>query len=205
MKMLTSQHNKTIRQHIRQRRQALTALEQQQAATDLVTQFANHADFCAARDIAIYLTNDGELNTQPLIEWLWSAGKTVYLPVMHPFQSGYLLFQRYQISTPMHINRFGIAEPKLDCSAICPVAQLSLICLPLVAFDDKCHRLGMGGGFYDRTLSQLSQLSPASGRLAKPILLGLAHPCQQVESLPQQPWDVPLDAILTPTKRWSAV
>ena len=144
-----------LRMEIRRRRQALTQIEQQQAAADLTEMFASQTALQQADQIALYLTNDAELDTQLLIQWLWQQGKTLYLPVMHPFATGYLLFQRYSAKTPMLFNRFGIAEPVLDCSQICPLSELSLICLPLVAFDAAGNRMGMGGGFYDRTLSQL--------------------------------------------------
>ncbi|HJS16838.1 MAG TPA: 5-formyltetrahydrofolate cyclo-ligase, partial [Rheinheimera sp.] len=59
--------------------------------------------------------------------------------------------------------------------------------------------LGMGGGFYDRTLSQLSSDTKSFGA-RKPALIGLAHDCQHVESVPVEAWDIPLPAICTPTK-----
>jgi 5-formyltetrahydrofolate cyclo-ligase len=191
-----------LRLDIRRRRQALTPVEQQQAGQDLAAIFANQPQLQQADHIALYLTNDAELDTHPLIQMLWQQGKTLYLPVMHPFCPGYLLFQRYSAKTPMQFNRFGIAEPVLDCSQICPLSELSLICLPLVAFDAAGNRMGMGGGFYDRTLSQLSRTTVAPSdtleQKPQPWLLGLAHQCQQVPSLPQQAWDIPLDAVLTP-------
>ncbi len=201
-----------LRSEMRARRQALTKAEQQQAAVDLVSAFAGQTALQQAQHIALYLTNDAELDTSLLIAWLWQQGKQLYLPVLHPFAPGYLLFQRYSADTTMRPNPFGIPEPVLNCSQICPLSQLSLICLPLVAFDAAGNRMGMGGGFYDRTLAQLqlcSQTMPLqeSGqrpeqpqRLQRPVLLGLAHQCQQLEALPQQAWDIPLQAVLTPKK-----
>jgi len=212
--------NTTLRQQLRSemraRRQALTKAQQQQAAVDLVSAFAGQTALQPAQHIALYLTNDAELDTSLLIAWLWQQGKQLYLPVLHPFAPGYLLFQRYSTDTPMRPNRFGIPEPVLNCSQICPLSQLSLICLPLVAFDAAGNRMGMGGGFYDRTLAQLqfcSQTMPLqqSGqrpeqpqRLQQPMLLGLAHQCQQLDALPQQAWDIPLNAVLTPTRLFVA-
>lgn len=203
--------NQTLRQQLRRdmrrRRQALSQAEQQQAAVDLVSAFAGQAALLQAEHIALYLSNDAELDTSLLIEWLWQQDKQLYLPILHPFCPGYLLFQRYSSSTPMQRNRFGIPEPVLNCSQICPLSQLSLICLPLVAFDTAGNRMGMGGGFYDRTLAQLPAFretlpSQASGQ--PPMLLGLAHQCQQLDALPQQAWDIPLHAVLTPTKLFVA-
>ena len=99
-------------------------------------------------------------------------------------------------------NRYGILEPQLNCSHVSPVAQLDIILMPLVAFDSKGNRLGMGGGYYDRTLSftqhQTGFHSPSEKRAPK--LVGIAHDIQEVDALPIAPWDVPLDAIVTPSR-----
>jgi 5-formyltetrahydrofolate cyclo-ligase len=132
----------------------------------------------------------------PAIHWLWAQQKEVYLPVLHPFTPGHLLFLRYTATSPMTRNRYGIAEPELDMSQVVPHSTLDLICTPLVAFDAGGNRLGMGGGYYDRTLAcwHEHRLGP------KP--LGIAHDCQQVETVPQEEWDVPLPQIITPSRCW---
>ncbi|WP_087023832.1 5-formyltetrahydrofolate cyclo-ligase [Thaumasiovibrio subtropicus] len=185
----------TLRQQIRQRRQAIPLQAQQNAANALLQRAKATHVFSDAKHIALYLVNDGEIDPMPLIEWLWQQGKSVYLPVVHPFSKGHLLFLHFDLNTPLVDNRFGIPEPQLNVLHVKPAQQLDLICTPLVAFDDRGHRLGMGGGFYDRTLAAL----PST---AKPQVIGLAHDCQQVEKLPEESWDVPLPAILTPAKYW---
>ncbi|WP_349918366.1 5-formyltetrahydrofolate cyclo-ligase [Aeromonas veronii] len=186
----------SLRQLIRQRRKSLSQDEQQAAAEQLVVRFKEHPDILAARRIALYLANDGELNPLPTIHWLWAQQKEVYLPVLHPFTPGHLLFQRYTATSPMIRNRFGIPEPELDMSQVVPHSMLDIICTPLVAFDATGNRLGMGGGYYDRTLASWHE-----HRLG-PLPLGLAHDCQQVDSVPQEQWDVPLPQILTPARLW---
>lgn len=185
------QSRQQLRTEIRRRRMALTASAQQQAAASLVQQVLQQPHLMAKQHFALYLSNDGEINTAPLIAALRSAGKTLYLPVLHPFATGYLLFQHYEVHTPLQPNRFAIAEPVLNCAQVKPVAELEVIFTPLVAFDASGQRLGMGGGFYDRTLSQL----PRPHHCA---IIGLAHNCQQVAQVPVEPWDQPLDAIITP-------
>lgn len=187
---------KQIRQQVRKARQQLSAEAQNQAAEALVQQAQQFSGLLQAQHIALYLSNDGELDTTPLLQYLQQQGKNLYLPVLHPFTTGYLLFQRYDAKTPMHLNQFGISEPKPDVTAIMVPAQLDVILMPLVAFDAQGQRLGMGGGFYDRTLSTLPKTSQ------KPLLVGLAHQCQQVETVPTEPWDVPLPLVLTPNQLW---
>lgn len=187
------QNRQQLRTEIRRRRMALTTSEQQQAANALVTQVLQHPTLMAKQHFALYLSNDGEINTTPLITALLAAGKTLYLPILHPVVPGYLLFQHYDKNTAMTTNRFGIAEPAINCSQLKPVAELEVIFTPLVAFDAQGNRLGMGGGFYDRTLSQL----PSGHSTA---LIGLAHQCQLVPQLPVAAWDQPLNGIITPTK-----
>ena len=183
-----------LRKAIRQRRNALSVIQQRNAAIALATSLSSHSKIQAANRIAVYLTNDGELGTSIFIDWCWQQQKEVYLPVVHPFSSGNLLFLRYQQDSKLVSNAFGILEPKLDVTKVCPLTELDIICTPLVAFDETGARLGMGGGFYDRSLAhwQQSKLYP----------LGLAHDCQLVENIPVESWDIPLPEIITPSKNY---
>lgn len=186
--------NRTLlRQSIRAIRQKLTIAEQRHASSLLTSRLANHNKIQAAKTIALYLANDGELDLLPFIEWCWQQNKKVYLPVLHPFSEGHLLFLLFEKNSVMVQNQYGINEPKLDVSKVCPLNQLNIICTPLVAFDNSGARLGMGGGFYDRTLAnwQQHQVYP----------IGLAHDCQQVDKIPTELWDIPLPEIITPTAR----
>lgn len=180
-----------IRKQIRQARQQLSSAQQQHAAQALCSQFLNLPELLNSQHIAVYLHNDGEIATAELINSLWQLGKSVYLPVLHPFTPGFLLFQRYQANTDMTSNKYGIAEPILSCQDIKVVAELDLILTPLVAFDAQGQRMGMGGGFYDRTF--------AAQPLAQRRMIGLAHDCQQVACIPTEAWDVPLPVVVTPS------
>ena len=190
----TTSQRQQLRKITRTKRQQLSAEAQQQAATDLAAKVLASDIIAPGQHIALYLANDGELDTYPLIQALWQLGKSVYLPVLHPFIAGYLLFVRYDKDTLLYPNKFGIPEPLPACHRLIPLQQLDIIFTPLVAFDAAGNRLGMGGGFYDRTLSQLDST------VRKPQLIGLAHDCQHVETVPVEAWDIPLPAICTPTK-----
>lgn len=183
-----------IRTRVRHLRRNLTTEQQLNAANQAAILAMNFAPVQQAHKVALFLSFDGELNTQPLIAELRHRGKQVYLPVLHPFSTGQLLFIRYDASTPLTPNRLGIPEPPLDIRNLATLRDLDVLMVPLVAFDAQGQRLGMGGGFYDRTL----QNWPQHGLLP----VGLAHDCQQVEALPGADWDVPLPVIITPSKVW---
>ncbi|SFC75556.1 5-formyltetrahydrofolate cyclo-ligase [Pseudoalteromonas denitrificans] len=188
-----------IRDLVRKKRNALTQKEQKLAAETIKLNLSQVVNGYKNAKIALYLSNDGELNTAKLIELIQKDNHEIYLPVLHPFKSGNLLFQKYEKNSPMKANRYGIFEPELNCSHVCPVSELDIIFTPLVAFDDSGNRLGMGGGFYDRTLAKFYREN-----WQKPQLIGIAHNCQKVDKLPIESWDVPLKTIITPEKlyRW---
>ena len=177
-----------LRQQIRKTRANLTALQQQQAEDSITQQALALIEERNAQHIALYVSFDGEISTEKLIKTLWAQDKHVYLPVLHPFNPNHLLFLRYLPDTPMLKNKFGIWEPKLNVQNVLPLDELDILFTPLVAFDKQGNRLGMGGGFYDRTLQNWQNSSF--------IPVGLAHQCQQVELLPTEAWDVPLHRIL---------
>ena len=183
-----------IRQQIRQRRRALPPEQQTQFALHAADRMMAYPPVLLAQTVAVFLSFDGELDTRPLIDQLWRAGKRVYLPVLHPFSPGNLLFLHYHPSSDLVVNRLNIREPKLDLRDVLPLSQLDVLVTPLVAFDAAGQRLGMGGGFYDRTLQNWRQ------HRLQPV--GYAHDCQQVDALPTEQWDIPLPAVITPSKTW---
>jgi len=165
----------------------------------LFNRLTTHREISSANSVALYLSNDGELELQLFIHWCWQNKKEVYLPVVHPFSKGHLLFLKYQSDTSMNISDLGIREPKLDVRLIKHASEMDVILTPLVAFDASGNRLGMGGGFYDRTLAACLQPSKRHN-IKPPYPIGIAHDCQQVEHLPIEHWDIPLPEIITPTQ-----
>lgn len=201
--MSNKQQRSHIRQLIRSRRQGINKTEQKVAAQGLLKTLSSHPKILLAKRISIYLATDGELDASLFIQWCWQNNKEVYLPVIHPFSKGHLLFLKYQQNTPMHINAFGINEPKLDIRLIKPITQIDIMLTPLVAFDISGNRLGMGGGFYDRTLSHWYRQSNITNiNTIKPYPIGIAHSCQKVDQLPIEQWDIPLPEIITPNKSY---
>jgi len=180
----------SIRQYMRQQRNALTPQQQLQAARQLSQVVLSQSWFQRAKHIALYFANDGEMDPIVVAEKARYRGKSIYLPSLQAKQKGHLSF--YSDRGAMIKNKFGILEPDPKLNELKPVKQLDVVFMPLVAFDESGGRLGMGGGYYDRTFEFLK-----AGQLSKPKLIGLAHELQKVDALPLESWDIPLDAIIT--------
>lgn len=189
-----------LRKTLRQCRRNLTPLQQKQASMGLCRQLSLLPEFMRSRRIAAYIPNDGEIDPQPLLELAWRLGKSVYLPVLHPFAKGRLLFMAHYPNQVLAKNRFGIPEPLCDQDSHCAVWTLDLVLTPLVGFDNEGNRMGMGGGFYDRTFAFLNDRS----KPRSPRMIGVAHECQKVANLPSERWDIMMNKIVTDKAVYSA-
>ena len=182
-----------LRRQLRQARRQLPPTRQRLAARELYRQLAQHPVFRRARHIAFYLPNDGEIDPRPLMLEAQRRGKATYLPVLNAWPRTRMVFQRIMPNERLRPNRFGIAEPAFRLNRQRRIWTLDLVLMPLVGFDEHGGRLGMGGGFYDRSLAYRGRRKNGH----KPTLLGLAHECQKVDRLPLEPWDVSLQATVT--------
>lgn len=190
-------HRQKTRIEYRKKRQALSTQEQSIAAQKILTTCLTSTILTKAKTIACYIANDGEIDPVAIINYCWKRGKCVLLPVLHPFSKGHLLFIEYHPNTPTRKNCYGINEPVVTSTNLCTLANIELILSPLVAFDARGNRLGMGGGYYDRTLAPIQRDSLPTA------LIGLAHTCQQTDMLSTDSWDIPLDGIVTPERFFS--
>lgn len=189
-----------LRRALRARRRMIRGRAARMAAAIAAVRVTRLPHWRRAGHVALYHPADGEINTRPLIEAAWRAGKQVYLPCIArprgaPGQdvrrrAGGLVFRHYAPGTPLRAGAFGIAAPVGPRASRRPVAGIDLLIMPLVGFDAAGHRLGMGGGFYDRTLA-------GRGRQRRPRTLGLAYAGQQQPVIPHDPWDHPLDLVVT--------
>lgn len=191
--MTSTDTRNALRHELRARRQELSSAEQTHAAHQLITHLVAMRLYRVSRRIAVYLPNDGEIDPVPLMARIWKTGKTCYLPVLSRLRHDRLWFAPFTQETPLAANRFGILEPVTSPRTWVRAHELDLILMPLVGFDAQGNRLGMGGGFYDKSLAHLQHR-----RLwRKPHLIGLAHDFQRVKKLDARPWDVPMQAVAT--------
>jgi 5-formyltetrahydrofolate cyclo-ligase len=195
-----------IRKLVRQYRNGIATEEQEQLALIASRHILAEIQNSNAKHVALYQANDGELATHRLIDILWQEGVTTYLPRLHPFRDGHLIFLKFDSNSVLEANQYGIMEPKLDVTQLMPAYKLDVILTPLVAFDIQGNRIGMGGGYYDRCLGALTPEALAMGTPefqapTPPIAIGFAHDCQEVSIIPIQSWDIPLAMVITPTRR----
>ena len=183
------------RARLREQRRKLSTAQQRQAGMAVARQLGTQLFFARARHAAFYLPNDGEIDPAPLMRRARAQDKTIYLPVLHPHRRGELVFMPWEPADPLRKNRYGIPEPRFNPAHSARLWMLDLVCMPLVGFDRQGNRLGMGGGFYDRTFA-----NRASNPRSRPLLVGLAHHFQEVEPLAADDWDVPLHAVATDRK-----
>jgi 5-formyltetrahydrofolate cyclo-ligase len=182
-----------LRRTLRAQRNALSVEEQRLAARHLATNVVSTHLFRTSRRIACYLPNDGEIDTRLIIEHIHRLRKICYLPVLSRLSHDRLWFAKTAPGTRLVPNRFGIPEPVVSARDHVRAQQLDLILMPLVGFNSHGNRLGMGGGFYDRSLEFLRYRR----RWCRPHALGLAYEFQRVTGLQADPWDIPLQGVIT--------
>lgn len=141
-----------------------------------------------ARTLAVFLAFDGEPSLQRLVDSAVRQGKRVFAPVL--LKNG-MRFAPLGDGPTRRRNFFGINEPAPQ--QLVDARALDLVLTPLVAFDARGVRLGMGRGYYDRAFRFLRHRHHWS----RPKLLGVAFSFQQVPQLERQPWDIPLWGAVT--------
>lgn len=193
----------SIRSQIRQLRNQLSSAIQSQhsrQATKHLQDFLKRNCYQMSEKspvkVAAFLSQDGELETKNVINILQQDPKfQVYLPIIE--QNSNMAFGYYPTSAQLEKNRLGMMQPKENAQQPRITAnELDLVLTPLVAYDSKGYRIGMGGGYYDRTFALKQKHKP-------PFLIGWSHSCQQVSKIDVNPWDIPLDFLIT-EKGWQA-
>jgi len=183
-----------IRQTLRARRAAQPLEQCAQDSLQICETLIHSPLLQRAKRIACYFAHGKEVDLTGLMLAAWQRNKQTFLPVLAQFPKGQLWWVPYTKDTPLYQNRFGIHEPQHPKRLRrTKLRSLDVILMPLVAFDANGHRIGMGGGFYDRSLARLR----ANHSWHRPLRIGVAFSWQQVPAIPAQAWDIPLDAVVT--------
>ncbi len=152
---------KAIRQQYREKRSNLPAYRQQLASYAIAKKVLRKVSAIQeAKTIAFYVAQEGEIDLLPLMLYCLQQGRQCYLPVLDSPGENKLSFAEWVPGQAMSQNKFGIAEPVVPHHRLLSVTEMDLIFMPLVAFDADGNRLGMGGGYYDRTLAESCQDRP---------------------------------------------
>ena len=178
-----------MRQHNRKLRAELDLQQLEQSAQSLAARIVALDAYRQAQRVATYFAVNGEIGLDPVIDHAIAAGKQVYLPNL---DQKTLRFSPYFREQKMRINKFRLPEPDVGDEEMLAPSQLDLVLAPLVVFDANRNRIGMGGGFYDRSFAM--RKNPA---ISRPVLIGVAHELQKVEQIIPEDWDVQLDMIIT--------
>ena len=175
-----------LRRDLRKRRRALPAAARIAAADALADRLLALPFLPSSGHVAGYWAMDGEIGLHAFQLRLPPA-LAYCLPLLHG--DGILRFAPWRAGDPLVTNRFGIPEPDVDPATALPAGSMAMLVLPLVGFDARCNRLGMGGGWYDRSLAFRHETP------APPWLVGAGFSAQRVDAVESQPWDVHLDAV----------
>lgn len=199
MKKIPDHHDlKTdLRKELRMQRSGIDR-ERRTAFDNAINQaLLEYARTSKLSDIAAYLAFDGEPDLSPALEELDQNGVTLALPVVKEIDGrSYITFRKWTSDCRLVPNRYGILEPQ-DTAEI-PLVRFDVVLVPLVGWDRRGGRLGMGAGFYDRAFQPYAQ-NP------RPVRMGVAYTAQESGEIPVDPWDIRLHGVLTENGRFTCV
>jgi len=182
-----------LRSRLRAQRRALDPVLRAELNARITQHLTQSSLFRSSGRIAMYWAGHGEADAHAAAQRAWSRHKRVFLPVLlGPFHN-HLRFAPFTPNSVLQNNCFDIPEPRVSRAQLLPGISMDLVLVPLVGFDDQGMRLGMGGGYYDRSFA--ARLFRRCWR--KPRLIGVAYELQRVSRLARQPWDVTLDGVVT--------
>lgn len=187
--IMQAESKAAIRKRLLTRRRAMAADEIRQKSLNILHRVFSLKAWLSARRILLYLPINGEVDTWPLLRTVWAERKTALLPCCRSGEPGIMDIFEVQNEEQLKPGYCGIPEPDRSCCRLVEACAPDLAVIPGVGFDRQGYRLGYGGGYYDRFLA---------GRSATQTLVaGLAYELQLVKTLPRDPWDMPMDLIIT--------
>ena len=178
-----------LRRQYLKARNNLDAVDRDGASELIAEKVMRAAFFQRSRRIGCYLSLTAEVDTWRIIARAWRMKKRIFAPVTR--KNRLLEFREVTPESDLVRDDYGLLMP--ETGDVIAARKLDLVLTPLVAFDRDGQRIGMGGGYYDRTFSFLRERR----QLLKPKLVGLAFACQQAPEIPANPWDIRLYRVIT--------
>lgn len=181
-----------LRSEILARRKALAADEIAALSARVCGRIRALPAWAEAREVLTYMPVQGEVDVAGLLAELWARGTRVLLARCRPGERGAMDLACATCLEDLRPGTYGIPEPDPDSCPIIEEAAPDLVLVPGVAFDRRGFRLGFGAGFYDRFLGGRD-----GGKGAGPLLAGPCYGFQLLPAVPRDPWDVPVDVVIT--------
>ena len=182
-----------LRRELKQKRAEQSATQIRLASALIAKNIWNSRLLTRTKNLAVYLAMPGEVDCSDIIRDARMRKLRIFAPILSGQK---LLFAPLETSATLSRNRYGIAEPKVSKARYVHPGNLDAVIVPLLGFDSDANRIGMGGGYYDRSF----EFRKRRGKWRRPLLIGAAYSFQQVNSLPSEDWDVPLDVVVTEQK-----
>lgn len=184
---MINQKKKELRKEYKQKRRALTEEQVKEGSARIQEQFL-HSDIYKSEDnLLIYVSQDNEVDTVPVIKQALSDGKTVAVPKVY---GDHMHFHRIHGLQDLKAGAYGILEPE-NCEMIHPSEGILIV--PGIVFDEKGHRIGYGGGYYDRYIKKHPELTTVA----------FAYDFQVIPEIDCEAFDEKPQMILTPSGIWS--
>ena len=169
----------------------MTPAERIAAAGGVASVLEQLPEFLVDERVAGYWAVAGEVPLHVALGALSARGQRYHLPVL--MSGNELRFAPWRRDVELKPNRYGIPEPVCSADELLAPAALELVLVPLLGFDRRGHRLGTGGGYYDRSFAFLG----GRERPAQPVLVGIGYSFQEVEAIAAEPWDIRMDFVAT--------
>lgn len=187
--IFTKKEKDRIRKKILKQRESMTEEMCHQASDEILRQVLSLAAFQAATSILLFASFRKEVETKGIFRAARQCGMTIGFPRIEPNLRGERGMRFYQVDREEQMQNgfFGIAEPVSSCPAM---DGADLMVMPGVVFDLQCHRIGFGGGFYDRYLASHSIRT----------VVAVAYDFQVIDAIPYEPTDMSPDLIITESR-----
>lgn len=178
---------RALRQVVREKRDALSESKRKEKAWQIKKRLFNLPEFKGAHAILFYAAFGSEVPTHEMMQEAIEMGKKIILPITD-VEKKHLILREVRDLSSLEKNKYGIPEPSPENTLHYEPGLIDLVIVPGIAFDPYGHRIGYGGGYYDRFLKKLKPSIPK---------IGIAFDVQVVPKIPKEEYDLPVDKITT--------